>query len=98
MEALILMGVIVGCCVLIAWLDKPLRYGPKYSGRIYDPQPRPEKRAGAVGWTGRVCPLCQKTTYGLSTRCGNCGRANALVPLVRTESTRRRALVERDAS
>lgn len=88
LEAAILMGIIVGGCVLIAYFDAPPRNKARYSGLVYDPQRPVIRRAGAVGYTGRKCPLCGATTFSnFSDRCGACGRLNRRPPVVRTESS-----------
>jgi hypothetical protein len=35
----LLVGIPVGVCALLAWTERP-RWGSRYSGRTYDPQPR----------------------------------------------------------
>lgn len=94
MEVLALLGVIIVVGTVLAWLEAPPRNPARYSGPVYDPQRPVIRRAGAVGWTGKKCPLCGQTTWGNSDRCGACGRLNVSPPAVRTESTRRHNLVE----
>lgn len=93
-EVMGVLAIVVALSLVLAIMDAPPRNPARYSGSVYDPQRPVVRRAGAVGWTGRICPLCNVTTYGQSDRCGKCGRMNTSVPLVRTESTKRPSLVE----
>jgi hypothetical protein len=45
-EVAVFLGIPVALVALLAWLERP-PHGPRYSGRAYDPQPRPVRRAGA---------------------------------------------------
>lgn len=92
-EVMGVLAIVVALSLLLAIVDAPPRNPARYSGRIFDPQRPVLRRAGAVDIGGRVCPLCQATTFGWSTRCGKCGRLNVQPRAVRTESTRAKLLV-----
>ena len=94
LEVLAVLAFVTTLGLLLALMEAPPRNPARYSGSVYDPQRPVIRRAGAVGWTGRKCPLCHETTYGLSDRCGKCGRLNVSVPLVRTEHTARLSLTQ----
>ena len=91
-EVMGVLAIVCVLCLLLAIVDAPPRNPARYSGPVYDPQRPVIRRAGAVGWTGRICPLCNVTTYGNSDRCAKCGRMNAAIPLIRTEHSARMAV------
>ena len=89
-EVLGLLMVIVTTGTLLMYLDRPERNRSRYSGLVYDPQRPVIRRAGAVGWTGRTCPLCGETTFGnYNDRCGACGRFNKNLPVIPIEARTR---------
>jgi hypothetical protein len=87
-EVLVVLAIPVGIVTLLAYFE-PRREGPRYSGKVYDPSPRPVRRAGAVrvGMTGRMCEFCQISTFGYSSRCGRCHRLPVHLPIAPVEST-----------
>jgi hypothetical protein len=89
MEVVGVLMVIVTVGTLLMYFDAPPRNRARYSGRTFDPQRPVIRRAGAVGYTGRLCPLCGKTTFGNSDRCGACGRLNARPPVIPIEAKAR---------
>lgn len=88
LEATAVLALITALGLLLAVMEAPPRNPARYSGPVYDPQRGAIRRAGAVGYTGRKCPLCGQTTFGNSDRCGACGRLNIPAPVAPYESTK----------
>jgi hypothetical protein len=89
-EVIGILMVIVTVGTLLMYLDLPPRNKARYSGLVYDPQRPVIRRAGAVGYTGRTCPLCGEVTFSnYNDRCGACGRLNVHQPVIPVEAKAR---------
>lgn len=90
--------ILIVFCVLLVGITDALVHrirGRRYSGRVFDPREaaaRADVRtrhvgAERVGITGHVCHFCDAVTFGLSSRCGRCGRLPVALPSVPVESS-----------